>query len=288
VITSSPIPSVSEMGTLLRELNHRINSQLAAAINLISLEAVRAEGAEAKASLSSAVELLHGCAEVHRALRMPEPETLIDAGVYVRRLCSALTGALLNRLTIELTFKGETLPLQPQRCWRLGLIVNELVTNVAKHARFEARSGHITIKLAQRQGVVNCVVADNGSASPSGRQGQGLRIVRALARSLGGRIELGLGANFRSVVLSFQLTERERKANEATASRHQAALREAEVNALDISAPRPEGNSLDCGERHVGMTDGVPSHVSRVKQGESASRCRPTDSLGVLLSARTA
>ena len=287
MITSNPIPSASEMGTLLRELNHRINNQLAAAINLISIEAVRAEGTEAKASLSGAVELLHGCAEVHRALRMPEPERLIDAEVYVRRLCSALT-ALLNRLDIQLAFKGGSLPLQPQRCWRLGLIVNELVTNVAKHARFEARSGHITIKLAQREGIVNCVVADNGSASPSGRQGQGLRIIRALARSLGGRIELGLGANFRSVVLSFQLTERERKANETTASRQQAALREAELNALDISAPRPEGNSLDCGERHVGMTDGVPSHVSRVKQGESASRCRPTDSLGVLLSARTA
>jgi len=288
MVISSPMPSVSEMGTLLRELNHRINNQLAAAINLISIEAVRAEGTEAKASLSSAVELLHGCAEVHRALRMPEPETLIDAGVYVRRLCSALTVALLNRLDIQLTFKGESLPLQPERCWRLGLIVNELVTNVTKHARFEARSGHITIKLAHREGVVNCVVADNGSACPSGRQGQGLRIIRALARSLGGRLELGLGANFRSVVLSFQVTERERKANEATASRQQAAPCEVEASARGISAPRADGNSLDRGDRHVGMTDGMPSHVSRVKQGEFASRCRPTDSLGVLLSARTA
>ena len=284
MITSNTMPSASEMGTLLRELNHRINNQLAAVINLISIEAVRAEGTEAKASLSSAVELLHGCAEVHRALRMPEPETLIDAGVYVRRLCSALTVALLNRLDIRLTLNAESLPLQPERCWRLGLIVNELVTNVTKHARFEARSGHITIKIAHRLGVANCVVADNGSAAPSGRQGQGLRIIRTLARSLGGRVELGLGANFRSVVLSFQLTERERKANEVTASRQEKA----EASVLDISSPRAGGDSLDCGDRHVGMTERMPSRVARVKQEESASRRRPTDSLGVLLSARTA
>ncbi len=266
MIGSSTMASASEMATLLQEANHRINNQLASVINLISIAAVRAEGAEAKASLSSAVELLHGCAEVHRALRMPKPERLIDAGVYVRRLCSALRAALLNRLDIQLTFRGEYLPLQPERCWRLGLIVNELVTNVAKHARFEARSGEITIKLALREGVVNCVVADNGSAAPSERQGQGLRIIRSLARSLGGRIELGLGATFRSVVLSFQMTARERRANEATASRHQAAPCEA--------------SALDRGDRQVGM--------SRVKQEEFASRCRAVDSLGVLLSARTA
>ena len=288
MVTSNPMPSMSEMGTLLRELNHRINNQLAAAINLISIEAVRAEGPEAKALLSSAVELLHGCAEVHRALRMPAPETLIDAGVYVRRLCSALTGSLLDRLNIQLTFNGELLPLQPERCWRLGLIVNELVTNVAKHARFEVRAGHITIKLAHREGVVNCVVADNGSASPSGRQGQGLRIIRALAKGLGGRIEHGFGADFRSVVLSFVLSERERKANGAMASRHEAALCLGEASAPDASAPAPGDKSLDRGGRHVGKTRGVRPHVSRVKRGEFASPCRPTDALGQMLSARTA
>ena len=283
MVISSPMPSVSEMGTLLRELNPRINNQLAAAINLISIEAVRAEGPEAKAMLSRVVELLHGYTEVHRALRMPEPETLIDSGVYVRRLCSALTGALLDRLNIQLTFRGESLPLQPERCWRLGLVVNELVTNVIKHARFEGRAGEITIKLAQREGVVNCVVTDNGSAFPCGRQGQGLRIIRDLAKGLGGRIEHGLGADFRSVVLSFLLSERERKANGARASRHEA-LCLGEASALDVSAPAPGAKSSD----HFGIKSGVPPHVSRVQRGELASPCRPTEALGELLSARTA
>ncbi len=185
----------------------------------------------------------------------------MDAGAYVRRLCAALRGALLDRLDIQLTFKGEALPLQPERCWRIGLIVNELVTNVTKHARFEAQSGHVTIKLAHRDGVVNCVVTDNGSACLGGRQGQGLRIIRALARSLGGRLELGLGADFRSVVLSFQMTARELRANEATASRQQRAPRGRDARERDIAARRTEA---------------------------FASRSRPSDSLGALLSARTA
>ena len=47
----SPDSPTVEQGILLRELNHRINNELASAINLVSAAAVRAEGAEAKARL---------------------------------------------------------------------------------------------------------------------------------------------------------------------------------------------------------------------------------------------
>ena len=82
----SPDSPVLEQGILLRELNHRINNGLASAINLISAAAVRAEGAEAKRALSDVVELLHGYADVQRALAMPEGEALVDAETYIRRL----------------------------------------------------------------------------------------------------------------------------------------------------------------------------------------------------------
>jgi hypothetical protein len=43
--------------------------------------------------------------------------------------------------------------------------------------------------------------------------------VSDLAKSLGGRIEYGFGAQFSSFLLVFPLTERERRANRAVASR---------------------------------------------------------------------
>ena len=208
-------PTAAETVTLLRELNHRIDNQFASAIGLISVEAVRADSAEVKAVLANVVELLCGYGDVHRALLKPEYETLLDSGSYLRKLCRALRGALLDRLQIQLVVKGHRLALQPERCWRLGLIVHELVTNAAKHACFDDRSGVVNIKLARTGGLVNCVVSDNGSTAirATQRQGRGLRIVGDLARSLGGRIEHGIGAGFRSVVLSFPLSHRERKAN---------------------------------------------------------------------------
>lgn len=228
----SPDSPPIEEGVLLREMHHRVDSGVAAAINLVSAAAVRAEGTEAKAALGDVVELLHGHAELHRALAMPEGKALIDSATYLRKLGSTMRRSWLDRMNIRLAFATESIPLQSQRCWRLGLIAHELVTNAAKHACFETRAGEIRIKLSRIGALVNCVVLDNGSRSARDVSGRELRISNDLARALGGRVEQGFGAEFTSVVLSFPLTERERQANWAVATRRLRSPRRPTVPAV--------------------------------------------------------
>jgi two-component sensor histidine kinase len=76
---SCPDPDRPHHGILLRELHHRVDKGIASAIDLVSAAVIRADGAEAKAALSDVVELLHGHAELHRALAMPEGDVLNDA-----------------------------------------------------------------------------------------------------------------------------------------------------------------------------------------------------------------
>lgn len=232
VTMSSPDSPPIEEGVLLRELHHRVNNGVAAAIDLVSAAAVRAEGAEAKAALSDVVELLHGHAELHRALAMPEGKTLIDGATYLRKLGSGMRRSWLDRMNIRLAFATESIPLQSQRCWRLGLIAHELVTNAAKHACFDTRAGAIRIKLSRIGALVNCVVLDNGSRAARDVSGRELRISNALAKALGGRVEHGFGAEFTSVVLSFPLTERERQANWAMATRRLRSPRRPKLPAM--------------------------------------------------------
>jgi len=208
----SPDPHQPEAGVLLRELHHRVDKGIASAIDLVSAAVVRADGAEAKAALSDVVELLHGHAELHRALAMPRGEALNDAATYIRRLGCALRESLLDRMGIRLALTTESLPLQSERCWRLGLIVHDLIVNAARHACFDARPGEIKVKLARIGAVANCVVLDNGSRSARATLGRELQISSDLAKGLGGRIEHGFAAEFTSVVLSFHLSERERQA----------------------------------------------------------------------------
>ena len=84
-------PSDLNERTLVRELTHRINNQLASAINVVTAATVRAEHPETKVALGNVTELLQEQANVHRVLAIPEGDALVDAAQYLRKLCLALT-----------------------------------------------------------------------------------------------------------------------------------------------------------------------------------------------------
>src|SRR5581483_2597938 len=134
-----------------------------------------------KAALLDVADLLHRCADVHRALHMPDRERLTDAANYLQQLCVSITKYQLDRLAIRVLFSADDLPLEGERCWKLGLIVSELLTNVARHAHFDARYPVLRVELRLAGNVAKCRVSDNGSAPEPIRRGRGLAIVSELA-----------------------------------------------------------------------------------------------------------
>ena len=74
----APLPD-RDGSLLLRELNHRVNNELTSTICTISAKAVESDDVAVKAALLDVVELLHGSADVHKALGMPDPGHLIFA-----------------------------------------------------------------------------------------------------------------------------------------------------------------------------------------------------------------
>jgi two-component sensor histidine kinase len=212
----APLPD-PDGSLLLRELNHRVNNELtSSAICTVSAKAVESDDVAVKAALLDVVDLLHGYADVHKALRIPDPGHLTDAARYLQDVCFSITKYRLDRLSIRLVFSADDLRLESERCWKLGLIVSELLTNVARHARFDDRRPEANVKLLLAGSVVRCAVSDNGSASDLIVRGRGLTIVGELARSLGGRVHVSCAAEGSSFLLTFPLTECEQRAAGAT------------------------------------------------------------------------
>lgn len=89
----------------------------------------------------------------------------------------------------------------------LAMIVYELITNSARHA-FDRSGGRIRVELSDRDGVAQCIVSDNGSASGNVRLRGGLEIVRRLAESLNGRIEQKFGPRGSVSVVSIPMEAR--------------------------------------------------------------------------------
>src|ERR1700760_1427904 len=171
---------------LLRELNHRVKNELTAAICKVSAKAVLSDSVAVKAALLEVVDLLHQCADVHRALRMPDRGRLTDAASYLQQVCFSIAKYRFDRSAIRVSFSADDLRLEGERCWKLGLIVSELLTNVSRHALFDDRHPELGVELMLAGNFVKCRVFDNGAIPEPIRCGGGLRIVGELASSLGG------------------------------------------------------------------------------------------------------
>jgi two-component sensor histidine kinase len=192
----------SEARLLLREFSHRINNEFTSAIGMISVVAGHVADSEAKAALAAVQDRLHSYARVHHALQMPEHNGHIDASAYLRQLCRAICAAKLNAKGIELLFVERKFQMDSQRCWRLGLIVSELITNSARHA-FRDNGGSIRVELLASTSVIECRVTDNGTSKPIVRPGNGTNIIASLVNSLGGTIAQHFGPQGSMTILVF-------------------------------------------------------------------------------------
>jgi two-component sensor histidine kinase len=187
---------------LLHELVHRINNEYSSLISAVSRTAARAVNQDVKVALAHIIEVLYHHTELHRALQLPENDTHIDAAAYLENLCQSISRSKLDDMKIDLVVAASPLQLQSDRCWRLGMIVYELITNAARHA-FANGSGQVRVKLWRARKFVECSVTDDGSAPADVQRGRGLTIVHELVKDLDGRIYQKFGHTGSRSILTF-------------------------------------------------------------------------------------
>jgi two-component sensor histidine kinase len=202
IIMAEPAVQQVQEQMLLHELNHRINNEFAAIISAVSLAAASSNNDEVKVALADVARLLHRYADVHRALQMPERDVIIDAAAYLGQLCLSISRSMLDDKKIRLLLSAQSIPIQADRCRRLGMIIYELITNAARHV-FADGSGEIRVAIWRDGEFVKCSVRDSGSAAVNIQLGRGLKIVDALSKALGGRFKQTLGSQGSKALLVF-------------------------------------------------------------------------------------
>ena len=164
---------------LVQELTHRFNNDLAALTGFVSLTAAQCMEEEAKLAMAGILQRIYDLAAIQRALRVPQ-DGWVDCARYLAELCRSISAAKLQYRNIELEFVDCPLTLDSFECWRVGMIVAELVNNAARHA-FCDRGGRIRVAMINRECSIEFTVADNGRGLDNFREGQGTAIVRHLA-----------------------------------------------------------------------------------------------------------
>jgi two-component sensor histidine kinase len=176
---------VREKDTQLQELQHRVKNNLQMITALIRVEArgvsdlSTGEGFDRLAGRVEALGLLY------RALGDSDGEGLVDLGIYLSEIASAVMRAHAVE-GIRLDLQVDTWLVSLDVAMPTGLVVNELLTNTLKHA-FKGRDGGVITlhSTTDPKGGCRVVVADDGVGLPAGYSWpQSGRLSALIVRSL--------------------------------------------------------------------------------------------------------
>ncbi|WP_109809147.1 sensor histidine kinase [Sphingosinithalassobacter portus] len=201
---------VADRDLFLEEFDHRVKNNFALVASLLDLQRRRAADPATADALSRAQMRIESIARAHRHLYRGANVDTVDMHVYLRELCAALSEALFLRATITLSCDADHVSMPRDRAVSIGLVVNELVTNAAKHAFVGRDAGIIRVGFAQNDDGWVLRIADNGIGIPEemqikGREGGlGQRLVTAFAGQAGGTLstESGPGGTVTTLTLA--------------------------------------------------------------------------------------
>jgi PAS domain S-box-containing protein len=197
--------NLKERDALLKEVHHRVKNNLQVIASLINLQKRQLSDLPSRNALEECQARIQAIALVHERLYQTNDYSEIPFSEYVKSLVHNISHAVdLRSKSIALTLDVDEIVLPVDKAVPCGLIVNELMTNAAKHAYPGRSEGTITIRFRQEDrhtGVLT--VGDDGVGLPADfdldkTSSLGLQLVTTLTRQLGGRLVIGRasGAQF--------------------------------------------------------------------------------------------
>jgi len=184
-----------EKNTLLKEVHHRIKNNIASIGGLITLQMRSISDPKTLAVLQDAASRVNSMRILYDKLLISEDFKDVSVKSYTKSLVAAVIDLFPDRARIQLETRIADFPLNPERLFPLGIIINELLTSIMKYAFVGEKSGAINLSLSRTENEVTLVVQDDGIGRPDGfdikeSKGFGLTLVKMLSEQLGGSLSL--------------------------------------------------------------------------------------------------
>ena len=179
--------AVARAEMLAREIDHRVMNSLQFVSSMLTLQSKASNLTDTAGQLRLAANRVGAVARVHRHFYAQEASETMCCVTFLRRLCADLSTILGNPIVVD----GDEEDVSTTQIQPIGLIVNELVTNAAKHGK-----GTISVAYRVREGTRELAVCDEGEGIPLGFELEGkgsslgMKVVNSLARQLGGKVAL--------------------------------------------------------------------------------------------------
>jgi PAS domain S-box-containing protein len=178
--------SSTEKDLLLREVHHRVKNNLQLIIGLVDMTKTRAHEPAVRSTLTDIMTKVQTMGSIHSRLYESKRFDKINMKRQVQDLVDMIAGFYdHDHLDITTNIDCAEIYLTVDRAIPCALALNELISNIHKHAFSGRRSGLVEISSSVKGDQIRFVVRDNGVGLPTGFNIEksnrlGLKLMRTL------------------------------------------------------------------------------------------------------------
>lgn len=181
--------SLQEKDVLLSEIHHRVKNNLAMISGLMQLQALGEVSSEVEYKLYDSISRIQTMAAIHELLYQSESFSRLQFSEIIGKLLKNIDEGLCGDKQIRHEIDVHPIELNINQAVPCAIIINEVTTNIYKHAFKERESGKIKVGISDNNGTVSLSVEDNGIGLPSNfdphsKSTLGLHIIQLLAEQL--------------------------------------------------------------------------------------------------------
>ncbi|MDO9325785.1 MAG: PAS domain S-box protein [Methanoregula sp.] len=207
--------SSNEKDLLLREVHHRVKNNLQLIIGLIDMTKTRAHEPIVISTLTDIMAKVQTMGSIHTRLYESKRFDKINMRRQVHDLVEMISGFHdHDHLEITTNIDCAEIYLPVDQAIPCALALNEIISNIHKHAFCGRRSGLVEISSLKKSDNLRFIIRDNGVGLPSGFDIEksnrlGLKLMRTLVeQQLHGNVQIASKAGT-EVVIEFPINRRE-------------------------------------------------------------------------------
>jgi len=206
------LSSLKEKETLLAEIHHRVKNNLAVVSSLMEIQAMNSNDQELNNQLMSNVMRIKSIAAIHEQLYKSNSFSRLRFAKGLERLVNSIVNTMQFDVDISLKFQLEEVELSINQGLPCSLIVNEIITNILKHAYKGRKTGNITITLQKTNNNVTLQIEDDGIGLPENFDridggSMGLQLIDLLTEQLKGEKTYSSSSEGTLFTLKFSITD---------------------------------------------------------------------------------
>jgi PAS domain S-box-containing protein len=154
--------ALSEKEALLGELHHRVKNNLSIFLGLVEMQMNRMQDPNLIQEFAEIKNRIISMSLIHEKLYKSENFAQIDLREYILDFVKYLSEFFDAEQKVKIKFELEEVFANTKSTVPIALIINELVTNSFKHAFSGVENPSITIRLAEKDAMIEFSIFDNG------------------------------------------------------------------------------------------------------------------------------